>query len=308
MLPGRGRQSRANDIYHSVCGTVCVQRAALWSRRCHHTRRALSHDWYTPLYVCATIEHVTHGPFRCDVTCMSCTVPQCVATAHYVCYVHACTGSPPLVCRYCAALQPKSIADGRIHTARVVYYKYINYEYLQYFTASSALQQFLKDNGEVGAVHGNCSRRMFMTGRADVCLCTSRTKCCICRSLPLSLAMYHVRCMRCVYVPIRMYSRVWMRDMFCPGQAYWNTGSVCGQHAHSIDCVSDQPFPWFATATRRSLCGTNPCVFHDVDGFICLYYTAQLCQWVCSLFRASLRPQVGRGRSMTSSAGYGVTW
>jgi hypothetical protein len=54
-----------------------------------------------------------------------------------------------------AALRPRDIADGGRHTVRIVYYKYINYDYLDYFTASTFLQQFLKDNGEVRVFCGN---------------------------------------------------------------------------------------------------------------------------------------------------------
>ena len=50
-----------------------------------------------------------------------------------------------------AALRPHSIADGQVHTARILYYNYINYDYLNYFTASTILSQYLKDNGEVRA-------------------------------------------------------------------------------------------------------------------------------------------------------------
>ena len=51
-----------------------------------------------------------------------------------------------------AALRPHAVADGRQHVVRVVYYKYINYDYVNYFTASTYLATFLKDNGEVRRV------------------------------------------------------------------------------------------------------------------------------------------------------------
>lgn len=55
------------------------------------------------------------------------------------------------------AMRPRTIADGAVHTVRIVYYKFINYDFLNYFTASSALTQFLKDNGEVGRWVGSAS-------------------------------------------------------------------------------------------------------------------------------------------------------
>jgi hypothetical protein len=48
-----------------------------------------------------------------------------------------------------ASVVPHELADGHVHTVRIVYYRFINYDYLPYFTGSSYLQQYLKDNGEV---------------------------------------------------------------------------------------------------------------------------------------------------------------
>jgi Bacterial lectin len=55
-----------------------------------------------------------------------------------------------------ASVVPHELADGRVHIVRIVYYRFINYDYLPFFTGSSYLQQFLKDNGEVGRHNRNC--------------------------------------------------------------------------------------------------------------------------------------------------------
>ncbi len=48
-----------------------------------------------------------------------------------------------------ATVQPHDIADGAVHTVRVTYFKFINYDLLPRFTGSSALLPYLIDNGEV---------------------------------------------------------------------------------------------------------------------------------------------------------------
>ena len=48
-----------------------------------------------------------------------------------------------------ATVQPHDIADGAVHTVRVTYFKFINYDLLPHFTGSSALLPYLIDNGEV---------------------------------------------------------------------------------------------------------------------------------------------------------------
>ena len=57
------------------------------------------------------------------------------------------------------AMRPRTIADGAVHTVRIVYYKFINYDFLNYFTASSALTEYLKDNGEVRRRWFRCTSR-----------------------------------------------------------------------------------------------------------------------------------------------------
>lgn len=47
-----------------------------------------------------------------------------------------------------ASVKPHELADGAVHNVRIVYYRFINYDYIQYFTGSSTLLPFLLDNGE----------------------------------------------------------------------------------------------------------------------------------------------------------------
>uniref|UniRef100_A0A7S1CPA8 RING-type E3 ubiquitin transferase n=1 Tax=Bicosoecida sp. CB-2014 TaxID=1486930 RepID=A0A7S1CPA8_9STRA len=44
--------------------------------------------------------------------------------------------------------QPHPLADGRIHTAKVAYYRYLKYDLLPYFKGSSSLLPWLLDNAE----------------------------------------------------------------------------------------------------------------------------------------------------------------
>lgn len=49
--------------------------------------------------------------------------------------------------RLCAAKRV-NLADGNIHTARIVYFPYVNENLVSFFTASPALTQFIRDIGE----------------------------------------------------------------------------------------------------------------------------------------------------------------
>lgn len=44
--------------------------------------------------------------------------------------------------------QPTQIADGRIHNAKIAYYRYLKYDLLPFFKGSSALLPYLLDNAE----------------------------------------------------------------------------------------------------------------------------------------------------------------
>ncbi len=47
-----------------------------------------------------------------------------------------------------AALRSIDIADGKIHTVRIIYWPYIRYDLVHLFTATPYAAQFLKDNGD----------------------------------------------------------------------------------------------------------------------------------------------------------------
>ena len=48
-----------------------------------------------------------------------------------------------------STVKPHPLADGLEHVVKIVYYNFINYDFIDDLTASSALLPFLKDGGEV---------------------------------------------------------------------------------------------------------------------------------------------------------------
>lgn len=48
--------------------------------------------------------------------------------------------------------QPHPLADGKVHTAKIAYYRFLKYDLLPWFKGSSVLLPFLKDNGEARRV------------------------------------------------------------------------------------------------------------------------------------------------------------
>ena len=48
--------------------------------------------------------------------------------------------------------RPVKLADGRVHLAKIAYYRFLKFDLLPFFTGSSSLLQFLKDNGEARRV------------------------------------------------------------------------------------------------------------------------------------------------------------
>lgn len=118
--------------------------------------------WYNPWQGDLFSDHVRYAPCSNMIPCYACArLPRfCGRRCH--CSVQL---SGPKVGvtvgehSRLASIKPHDLADGKMHIARITYYNFINYDYLQYFTGSTELNNYLKDAGEVSVAVLNAAIR-----------------------------------------------------------------------------------------------------------------------------------------------------